>query len=208
MVAAIETSGFERLSLDAVVAFAAWLKRSGVHIAVNRRAEQALRYMAWRGQVGLILLDGDATLRPNTIAKRHLGLFWRGDAVLTRPTSVAGNNAARRARILARDGSDCCICGQSLGDDISLEHWVAQGCDGTDDDANIGLAHKRCNEIVGNFSVCEKLILRDVIADYVARHTAEGETFNPADLPSTEAIRSWGRVGRYRATSVEEDVPA
>jgi 5-methylcytosine-specific restriction endonuclease McrA len=61
-----------------------------------------------------------------------------------------GDRNRKIARILARDGDDCCYCGKPLGDDMTLEHRVAKSRGGSDDLENLKLAHARCNHEVGN----------------------------------------------------------
>jgi hypothetical protein len=61
-----------------------------------------------------------------------------------------GERNRKIARILARDGESCCYCGKPLGEDMTLEHRVAKSRGGSDDLANLKLAHARCNREVGN----------------------------------------------------------
>lgn len=52
--------------------------------------------------------------------------------------------------LLARDGSDCWLCGDPLGDDITKEHRVPRSRGGSDDLSNLVLAHAACNRLLGN----------------------------------------------------------
>lgn len=61
-----------------------------------------------------------------------------------------GERSRKIARILARDGEDCCYCKKPLGDDMTLEHRVARTRGGSDELDNLKLAHARCNREVGN----------------------------------------------------------
>jgi hypothetical protein len=56
-----------------------------------------------------------------------------------------GQRARLIARLMFRDGEDCCYCLAPLGDDITLEHVVAQSRGGSDELDNLKLAHDRCN---------------------------------------------------------------
>lgn len=64
-----------------------------------------------------------------------------------------GDRSRKIGRILARDGDNCCYCKRPLGDDMTLEHRVAQSRGGTDDLGNLKLAHASCNQEVGNLPV-------------------------------------------------------
>jgi 5-methylcytosine-specific restriction endonuclease McrA len=53
-------------------------------------------------------------------------------------------------RLLVRDGGHCWLCGGWLGDDITLDHVVPKTKGGTNQDANLRLAHERCNKERGD----------------------------------------------------------
>jgi 5-methylcytosine-specific restriction endonuclease McrA len=61
-----------------------------------------------------------------------------------------GDRNRKIARILARDGDNCCYCKKPLGDDMTLEHRIALSNGGTDNLDNLKLAHAACNREVGN----------------------------------------------------------
>lgn len=191
-----------RLTLDGLIAFCQWLRLSGVHIGPNKTAQHVLRYMAWKGEMGIVTLE-HGQLLANRVASKHIGTWKRGDP-LARPIATRQSDVARRRRILARDGTDCCICGRELGDDMTIEHWVAQISDGTEDDANIGLAHKVCNFIVDSWSVSEKLRIRDVLAEWLERHLPRHVAFDPDILPDRKAIWAWAGLKRAWVNLTEE----
>jgi len=65
----------------------------------------------------------------------------------------------RVTKLMARDGTDCTICGSSLDRHlrkpnhpqyITFDHIIPRSSGGTDDFINIRLAHRRCNEERGN----------------------------------------------------------
>jgi 5-methylcytosine-specific restriction endonuclease McrA len=70
--------------------------------------------------------------------------------VLSDKREPVGDRNRKIARILARDGDECCYCGKPLGDDMTLEHRIALSNGGTDDLDNLKLAHALCNREVGN----------------------------------------------------------
>lgn len=69
------------------------------------------------------------------------------------PREKVGDRNRKIARILARDGEDCCYCRKPLGEDMTLEHRVAVSLGGSDDLDNLKLAHSACNREVGNLPV-------------------------------------------------------
>jgi len=69
---------------------------------------------------------------------------------------------AIKAELIIRDGLSCFYCGQALGDDITIEHLkpTSKGGDKTSR-SNLVLAHSRCNNIAGTYSLIDKIKLRD-----------------------------------------------
>lgn len=70
------------------------------------------------------------------------------------------------AVLLERDGDACALCGLPLGQDVTREHWVATSVGGPDHPNNMALMHTKCNTIINNMSVTEKLRIRDVMRGY------------------------------------------
>ena len=70
------------------------------------------------------------------------------------------SNAAIRALILERDGGDCWLCGDELGDDATIEHKQSKSRGGTWAFANLALAHAACNRLMGNAGSNVKLAAR------------------------------------------------
>jgi hypothetical protein len=66
-----------------------------------------------------------------------------------------------RQRLIERDGYSCWYCGHHMAlDDRSIEHLLAKSNGGTDNIANLVLAHKECNRLAGNKPVSEKVAMR------------------------------------------------
>lgn len=62
----------------------------------------------------------------------------------TQAQRLSGRALQRRnARILARDGGICWICGRAGAD--TVDHVLALARGGTDDDTNLKAAHRACN---------------------------------------------------------------
>lgn len=62
-----------------------------------------------------------------------------------------GPTRQRRQRLIERDGMLCALCGKLMGRrTVSIDHIIPKSLGGTNDMANLRLAHKRCNIIRGN----------------------------------------------------------
>lgn len=85
------------------------------------------------------------------------------EVTVVQPRVPTGKSARRRERLLARDGSHCCYCSAPLGDDITIEHWVPRQCGGSNDMANMSLAHYACNIASDNLPISFKLKIRDAL---------------------------------------------
>lgn len=87
------------------------------------------------------------------------------------PTAPNGKNQRQNqkkkrkrkiARLRARDGSDCFYCGEVIpGGQVTIEHLLSQVDGGTDNPANLALAHAVCNEMAADLPVVEKVLLRE-----------------------------------------------
>lgn len=55
-------------------------------------------------------------------------------------------------KILRRDGDRCALpsCGEFLGDDRTIDHWIPLSKGGTWDLKNLKLMHRRCNSFKGD----------------------------------------------------------
>ncbi|MGE5510294.1 MAG: HNH endonuclease [Bacteroidota bacterium] len=140
-------------------AFAQYLVRWGVRIQPLQHADELIRYRL--GEVEhVVALGPGETLRISEESSQHLVNFYN-----RRPPFERERHLPQRetlvAALLERDGSDCCLCGEPLGEDVTIEHWLAQSHGGPDALANLGLAHAICNTIAGAMSVAEKVRLRD-----------------------------------------------
>ena len=84
---------------------------------------------------------------------------------------TVGVRARLIARLIVRDGDDCCYCHKPLGDDMTLEHRVAQSNGGDDDFDNLTLAHRGCNQRVGNLppDMKDDLAARERDGEHIGR---------------------------------------
>lgn len=76
-------------------------------------------------------------------------------------TILSGISAKQRkakvVKLLALRGDRCCFCFGALGNDITIEHLLSLSRHGTNDTANLFLAHMKCNQAAGDRSVEDKI---------------------------------------------------
>ena len=77
---------------------------------------------------------------------------------MTRPGKNRG--ASLRAFLRERDGDDCWLCHEPMGDDCTIEHKRAKAMGGTSNIANLALAHRECNRVVGHAGLAVKEAIR------------------------------------------------
>lgn len=70
-------------------------------------------------------------------------------------------NDGLRQTLLERDGDDCWLCGDPLGDDITFEHLIPRSVRGSSHSVNLALAHEACNVLLGNKPLAEKIAMRE-----------------------------------------------
>jgi 5-methylcytosine-specific restriction endonuclease McrA len=60
-----------------------------------------------------------------------------------------------------RDGKNCWYCGEPLNHDRTIEHLLSLCHGGSNEIENLVLCHKLCNKEAGNYSVVDKVKLRN-----------------------------------------------
>jgi hypothetical protein len=69
---------------------------------------------------------------------------------------------ARVRSLRARDGNNCFYCGVELGKgEATLEHLLSEKDGGSSRQANLALAHKKCNELAADLPIVDKVMLRE-----------------------------------------------
>lgn len=142
--------------------FKVWLVDNGATVEESKSQWEVVRYKL--PEFGLCIgyrnQRGDWNL-VNPV-NRHFNLFLHGKP-LKKPKRFKKAGARKNLinKLKERDGFGCCLCGQFLNDDITLEHWFCVAYGGTHHDANFGLAHNFCNTLLGNLSISEKIALRE-----------------------------------------------
>lgn len=172
-----------------MTAFITWLNENGAEVGSPTNPYEVIRYRAyWREsrravthvvyakENGLLTWTGGsqghfrAFLEGSRMAgnkPRFVGQFDRPEpkpAVKQEPQGDDDSNlsptARKRAALRKRDGDGCWFCGDAMGEDCTLEHLVPKSRGGGNDNANLVLAHRHCNNRVANLSVSEKVAIR------------------------------------------------
>lgn len=95
------------------------------------------------------------------------GLYAAEMAAIDAATIKRGGRvktASHLRRVIAeRDGDDCWLCHEPMGDDCTLEHKVAKTNGGTNALDNLALCHAECNRALGSLPVAAKQSLRAAI---------------------------------------------
>ena len=63
------------------------------------------------------------------------------------------------ARLVARDGENCYLCGQPLSGAVHVDHVVPRARGGSNDESNLALVHERCNYLKRDFTLDELSVL-------------------------------------------------
>lgn len=165
--------------------FARYLTFNGAIIEDVTNPWEVLRYHMPR--VGVIVIyqnsEGELTIPPAAV--KHYQQFKRGKFIdhATEPSKRKGKLSGQqknglRARLKERDGDVCCVCGQDLDGDETIEHWLSVTDGGVHTPANLALAHRSCNEMLGSLPVNIKVKFVLEIAEIV-RNLPDGEKFDP-----------------------------
>lgn len=143
-------------------AFRDWLVDQGAAFADPTNEYEALRYrldatthLIWRRKNGRI------TRSPT--AQKHWDAFAAGEH-WDRIKRLGGKRRQQMVHaLIERDGHDCWLCGKPLGDDITVEHFLAVARGGTNNPANAALTHEACNARLADLPIVQKVALRDAI---------------------------------------------
>lgn len=156
--------------------FARWLTANGAQVHKGKNEWEILRFQfPHHPGVSLVYAADDGSVVFTGIAYQAYKRFRTNHS--WSPTGTGSSLARYRTRntefdkqinsvLLERDGDTCALCGLPLGADVTREHRVATSVGGPDHPNNMALMHYKCNVIVNNMSVTEKLRIRDVMRGY------------------------------------------
>lgn len=163
--------------------FAEFLIHHGATILDPASEQEAMRYQFPGTGIVILHRTKNSLLMRGCVADHYLR-FREGRAPLIKSRPGAQWRERIRARIIARDGDQCCFCGGELDGDESIEHWLSLRHGGNNTIANTSLAHVSCNRAADSMSVAEKINLKIYLT--AKRVQAElQEKINAADRDST-----------------------
>lgn len=136
--------------------FSKWLAKKGCEILPTTNDYELLRFKG--AQVGVLYTSGrfNSPYVGRAINAYQTGKGWDGAPAKT--GRYAGYKKQKTA-LLERDGPCCFYCGLDMDDDITVEHLIALSCGGKNNLSNMVLAHQKCNEMVANISISDKVKL-------------------------------------------------
>lgn len=135
--------------------FAKWLITRGCEILPNTNQYEIIRFKG--SQVGIIYSTG----RFNSIyAEKAYKAFCTGDKWDGAPINIGRypTYKKQKAHLISRDGTKCFFCGEEMEDDITVEHLIALSSGGKNDLSNMVLAHLKCNNMVNNLPIYQKVV--------------------------------------------------
>lgn len=136
--------------------FKEWLQNYGCEILPTTNQYEAVRFEG--REVGVLYTSGKTS---GIYATRAIVCFnnkkkWDGSPIKT------GRNSSykkQKTALVERDGTCCFYCGEEMNDDITVEHLIALSCGGKNVLSNMVLAHEKCNHMVKNIPISEKVKL-------------------------------------------------
>ena len=134
--------------------FNQWLSERGCEILPPSNQYEKLRFKG--REIGIIYTTGRTN---GDFANKAIYAFnnkkkWEGSPI---KTGRYPNYKKEKKALLGRDGTRCFYCGKEMGDDITIEHLIALSAGGKNSLSNMVLAHKECNEKVGNIPISKKV---------------------------------------------------
>lgn len=136
--------------------FKKWLQERGCEILPPTNEYEAVRFKG--KEVGVLYTPGKVS---NQFTRGALRAFrtnskWNGSPINTGRKS---SYRKEKARLIERDGTTCFLCGQEMGDDITLEHLIPLTAGGPNSLSNMVLCHEECNHELGTKPLAEKVRL-------------------------------------------------
>lgn len=139
----------------------AYLAERGAEVLEPTNEWEVLRFRG-HGITSVVYKNAKNHLTFTGDAHAALDAYFNGKPWRAAPASKRSKKSSTTvAALLARDGDDCFLCGQSLGDDITEEHLVPLTSGGTNHIANKALAHGHCNARMSHLSLMEKIGMRE-----------------------------------------------
>lgn len=145
-------------------AFSNWLIALGSDVLPTLNRYEVMRFTTMDG-VALVYRNGRDQISSWSppAAEAYMAFLtnasWRGTKRKRRVKTKSAKQ--RQDAVRLRDGENCFYCGHPLGDDVTPEHLLSKTHGGSENIANLVLAHSGCNSEAGHLSVMEKVLLRE-----------------------------------------------
>ena len=146
-----------------------WLKMRGVEILPTTNQYELIRFNG--RECGVIYKSGKVN---SDFTKDAVECFLRNKKWDGAPVNTGRKSGYKREKraLLKRDGNICFLCGELLDGDISLEHLIPLSMGGKNTLSNMVLMHEKCNSLVGNKPLNEKVSI--IISERVYKGHTEG----------------------------------
>lgn len=138
--------------------FKTFIQESGATMLLPTNPYEEIRFrskdgigIVYSNKKGNINLVGVANLAYEFFVRNKKWKAGRGYYCWERPQILDA--------IIARDGKNCFYCGKELGEDMTVEHLLAQTHGGGNSLSNLCLTHADCNQKAGSLSLTEKILL-------------------------------------------------
>lgn len=145
--------------------FKEYLKSQGIFLQPIHKPEELIRFS---DQHGVSIL-----YTANANAKRMTGrMHYAWTCFCQNRQRMQGYRKAVPSKVqllLERDGDECFLCCQKLGDDITVDHLVAKSKGGPDHLDNYVLMHRRCNNLCEDRSPMWKMRMRERNRDRIQK---------------------------------------
>lgn len=139
--------------------FAAYLTQNGATVLEPTNQYEVLRYKLNGCGTLVIYRNKTGRLTIPEATHDHIDSFLRDAPIEKHERLGAKENREIKNRLLDRDGGKCVVCGKPLGDDITVEHFLSVSDGGNSLPNNLALAHRACNEALGNLPIVLKIEL-------------------------------------------------
>lgn len=134
--------------------FETWLKQNGAEILPVSSCYERIRFKG--KEVGILYHSGKFS---NDYAKNAFECYKNEKKWDGKPYNLGRSHSYKKQKIqiLKRDGDCCFYCRKKLNDDVTLEHLIALCHGGLNILGNMVLAHEKCNNLMGNNTLVEKV---------------------------------------------------
>lgn len=134
--------------------FTKWLRGAGCEILPVTNEYEEVRFKGKK--TGILYKSGKVS---NNYTQHAVNCFtfkkyWNGGPI---KTGRGKYNKKHKKILIERDGTKCFMCGQEMGDDITLEHLVPLCSGGKNSLSNMVLMHEKCNRSLGNMPIHQKI---------------------------------------------------